>query len=157
MLPFRAERRAPGVRKTELIMPTHTNGNIVEQKTRELCQAILDQPNMSLNRQRIDAFIADEKSRAEYDSLMKKGQVLQEKQQRAETLDAQEIADFERHREEVLNNSVIRGFLDSQKELHDLHHTIQEHVTKTLELGRVPTPEDFESCGCGDGCGCHEH
>jgi hypothetical protein len=31
-------------------------------------------------------------------------------------------------------------------------------VSKTLELGRVPTEEDLDSGGCGSGCGCgHNH
>ena len=36
----------------------------VMQKTRELCQTILEQPNMQSIRQRIDAFMADGAERA---------------------------------------------------------------------------------------------
>ena len=58
-------------------METMIEETPVLRKTRELCQAILDQPNMQSIRQRIDAFIGDEKTRAQYDGLMSKGQVLQ--------------------------------------------------------------------------------
>lgn len=143
--------------ETRLIMPTQIDGNVVTQKTRELCQAILDHSNKASIRQRIDAFMADEKSRAQYDSLVKKGQALQEKQHNAVTLNAEEISDFERHREEVLSNPVAVGMLDAQKELYDIQQSIHDHLAKTLELWRVPTSEDFESCGCDDGCGCHHH
>ena len=30
-----------------------------------------------------------------------------------------------------------------------------QFVSKTFELGRVPTLEDFSSGECGSGCGCH--
>lgn len=130
----------------------------VMQKTKELCQTILDSPSMQSIRQRIDAFMGDEKTRGQYDHLVSKGQALQEKQQSSGQLTGEEISDFERHREELLNNPVARGFLDAQEELHDVQHTIHKFVKKTLELGRMPNQEDLEaSCG-GGSCGCgHGH
>ena len=127
----------------------------VLQKTKELCQAILDQPNMQSVRQRIDAFTSDEKSRAQYDSLMSKGQALQQKQQASLPLSGEEIADFEKHREELLKNPVASGFLDAQEELHQVQESITQYVNKTLELGRMPTEDDLGGGSCGSGCGCH--
>ena len=54
--------------------------NAVTEKTRDLCRTILAQPNMGDIRQRIDAFMADDKSRAQYETLMTKGQALNDKQ-----------------------------------------------------------------------------
>src|SRR5205085_4697773 len=88
----------------------------VVQKTRELCQAILEQPNMRDIRQRIDAFMGDEKARQQYDALTAKGQSLQEKQQTGR-LTQDEISSFEKDRETLFNNPVARGFLDAQEEL----------------------------------------
>jgi cell fate (sporulation/competence/biofilm development) regulator YlbF (YheA/YmcA/DUF963 family) len=139
-------------------MPTTLEETPVLQKTRELCQTILDQPNMQSIRQRIDTFMADDKTRAQYDGLMEKGQVLQQKQQQSLPLSGEEIADFEKHRDALLQNPVARNFLDAQEELHDVQHSVQQYVTKTLELGRLPTEEDLNSGGCGHGCGCgHGH
>jgi len=127
----------------------------VTQKTKELCQAIVDQPDMQSIRQRVDAFMADEKTRALYDGLMTKGQALQQKQQTAQPLTGEEIADFEQHREQLLNNEVARGFMDAQEELHQVQESIQQYVSKTLELGRLPTDEEMNEGGsCGHGCGC---
>src|SRR6059036_3225312 len=89
-------------------------------KTRELCQAILDQPDMLSIRERIDSFMADEKTRSQYDSLMVKGQALQQKQQMSLPLTGEEISDFEQHREALLTNPVAKGFLDAQEELHQV-------------------------------------
>ncbi len=139
-------------------MQTMTQETAITQKTKELCQAILDQPEMQSARQRIETFIADEKSKAQYEELMAIGQALRQKQQRSQPLTDQEIAAFEKGREALLQNPVARGFLDAQEELHHVHESINQHVSKTLELGRLPTEADFGGGGCGDGCGCgHSH
>jgi cell fate (sporulation/competence/biofilm development) regulator YlbF (YheA/YmcA/DUF963 family) len=135
-------------------MHTTIEETSVTQKTKELCQAILDQPNMPSIRQRMDAFMADETTRAQYDGLMTKGQALQQKQQMSMPLTPEEIADFEQHKESLLHNSVARGFLDAQEELHQVQESIQQYVSKTLELGRVPSDEDMSEGSCGHGCGC---
>ena len=127
----------------------------IEEKTRELCQTIVDQPEMASIRRRIDAFMADAAARGQYETVMTKGNSLHEKQHNGQTLDGVEIADFEKHRDELLKNPAARGFLDAQEELHTLQHSIQKQVTKTFELGRVPTEADFEEGSCGSGCGCH--
>jgi cell fate (sporulation/competence/biofilm development) regulator YlbF (YheA/YmcA/DUF963 family) len=129
----------------------------IEEKTQELCQTIIAQPEMAAIRKRIDTFMADNSTRSQYDALMSKGQTLQEKQQRGQSLESAEISDFEKSRDTLLANPVARGFLDAQDELHGIQHSIQKHVSKTLELGRVPTAEDLAEDSCGHGCGCHGH
>jgi cell fate (sporulation/competence/biofilm development) regulator YlbF (YheA/YmcA/DUF963 family) len=136
-------------------MTTQTEASAVTEKTKELCETILSDPAVASIRQRIDVFMADAKARGQYESVMTKGQALNEKQQRSLPLSGEEISDFEQQRDALLKNPVARGFLDAQEEMHQLQHTIQEHVSKTLELGRVPGPEDFDSGSCGHGCGCH--
>ena len=127
----------------------------IEEKTKELCQVIVDQPEMISIRKRIDTFLADSRARGQYETVMTKGQALQEKQSQSQQLDGTEIADFEKHRDDLLNNSVARGFLDAQEELHQIQHSIQKHISKTLELGRVPGEADLEEGSCGHGCDCH--
>lgn len=138
-------------------MLTDTERNVVLEKTRELCNTILAQPNMGSIRGNIDRFMADEKARAEYEALMSKGQALHEKQHRSLPLTGEEVGEFEKQRESVLGNPISRGFLDAQEALHHIQETVQKHVSKTLELGRLPSAEDFESGSCGHGCGCHDH
>lgn len=125
------------------------------QKTRELCQTLLDQPDVQSMRQRIDAFVADDRAKTDYDALMLKGQALQQKQQQGAPLSHDEITDFEKHREAFVKNPVARGFLDAQEEMNQLQQSLGQYVSKTFELGRVPSPEDFDSGSCGSGCGCH--
>ncbi len=126
----------------------------VISKTRELCETILAQPDMQAIRRRIDAFLGDENTRAQYDGLVAKGETLQQKQQMALPLTDEEVADFEQHRAALLSNPVARGFLDAQEQLHKVQQSIQHYVSKTLELGRIPTAEEMNG-GCGHAdCGC---
>jgi cell fate (sporulation/competence/biofilm development) regulator YlbF (YheA/YmcA/DUF963 family) len=109
-------------------------------------------------RQRIDTFLADDTARTQYESLMNMGQALQEKQHNGQTLDPAEISAFEKDRDALLHNPVASGFLDAQEEMHDLQHSVQRVVSKTIELGRLPAADDLTEGSCGHGgCGCHDH
>ena len=128
---------------------------LITQKTRELCQAILDEPTMRTVRERIDTFMADDETRAQYDGLVAKGQALQQKQQTSVPLTGAEISDFEQDRDSLMKNPVARGFLNAQQELHDVRESIHKYVNKTLELGRLPAEEELsEGCCSEGGCGC---
>ena len=131
--------------------------NKVESKTRELCEAIIEHLETGGIRKRIDTFLADASTRGQYESLMNKGQALQEKQHNGQTLEPTEISKFEQERDALLKNPVAVGFLDAQEEMHELQHLVQKHVGKTIELGRIPTADDLSSGSCGHGCGCHGH
>jgi cell fate (sporulation/competence/biofilm development) regulator YlbF (YheA/YmcA/DUF963 family) len=150
--------KIPRHKKNEDIMQTMTEESQITLKTKELCQAILDQPSLRSARQRIEKFMTDEKTRAQYDGVMAKGQALQQKQQRSVPLTGEEISAFEKDRDALLKNPVAREFLDAQEELHQIHESVNQYVSKTLELGRVPTEADLDSGSCGQGCGCgHNH
>jgi len=129
--------------------------NKIEEKTQELCATIIAQPEMTSIRKRIDTFMSDANAKGQYEAVLSKGNALHEKQHRGQPLDGGEIADFEKHRDTLLKNPVAKDFLDAQEELHEMQHSIQKYVTKTFELGRVPTAADLEEGNCGSGCGCH--
>jgi cell fate (sporulation/competence/biofilm development) regulator YlbF (YheA/YmcA/DUF963 family) len=131
---------------------------LIAQKTRELCQTILDEPGMKAIRQRIDEFLADENTRAQYDGLIAKGQALQQKQQMSVPLTGEEISDFEQQRDLLLKNPVARAFLDAQQELHQVQESIHRQINKTIELGRLPSEEELSEgcCGQHENCSC-EH
>jgi cell fate (sporulation/competence/biofilm development) regulator YlbF (YheA/YmcA/DUF963 family) len=135
-------------------MQTTIEETLVIQKTKALCQTLVEQPEFAAIRQRIDAFMGDESAKSQYQLLMEKGDALQQKQQFGLPLDGGEIAEFEKNREALLNNPVARGFLDAQQQMHKIQESVMQYVGKTFELGRVPSPEDFPSEGCGPTCGC---
>jgi cell fate (sporulation/competence/biofilm development) regulator YlbF (YheA/YmcA/DUF963 family) len=136
-------------------MPTQIEESAVTQKTRELCQAILDQPEIRALRKNIEVFMANDQARGHYESLMTQGEMLHEKQHSGTPLTEAEINAFEKLRESFLNNPVARGFLDAQEEMQKVQKSVTQYVSKTFELGRVPEESDLESGSCGSGCGCH--
>ena len=136
-------------------MPNQTDNNAILEKTRELCQTIVAHPGMASIHQRINTFLSDANARLQFETVMSKGQALQEKQGRGLQPDNIEIADFEKHRDALLKNPVAQGFLGAREELHGIQHSIQKHVSKTLELGRVPTEADLGDGSCDGDCGCH--
>jgi cell fate (sporulation/competence/biofilm development) regulator YlbF (YheA/YmcA/DUF963 family) len=128
----------------------------IEDKARELCETIVAQPQWTSIRTRIDTFLSDDTAKGQFDEVNRKGQSLHEKQHSGQPLNGQEIAEFEKQRDALLKNPVARGFLEAQDELHEIQHSVQKYVSKTLQLGRVPTAADFKEEGsCGEGCGCH--
>jgi cell fate (sporulation/competence/biofilm development) regulator YlbF (YheA/YmcA/DUF963 family) len=136
-------------------MPTQIEESAVIQKTKELCQTILEQPAVRALRKDIEAFMANDQARGQYETLMTQGEALHEKQHSGVKLSDSEIAAFESLRESFLKNPVARGFLDAQEEMQKLQQSVTRYVSKTFELGRVPEEGEMESGSCGHGCGCH--
>jgi cell fate (sporulation/competence/biofilm development) regulator YlbF (YheA/YmcA/DUF963 family) len=136
-------------------MTSQATETVVLQKTRELCQTLAEQPEFQQIRQRVDAFMASDEAKSQYQSVMEKGEMLQHKQQMGAPLSNDEIADFEKERDALVNNPIARGFLDAQQEMHKVQESVGQYVAKTFELGRLPTDADFDSGSCGSGCGCH--
>ncbi len=135
-------------------METTITENAVIEKTRELCQTILNQPEYQAIRKQVDAFFDNEQAQAAYQVLTSKGEYLQHKQEQRLPLSGEEIAEYESHREQFFSNPVARDFVNAQQSIHKMQETVAQYVAKTYELGRIPGPEDFESGGCGSGCGC---
>jgi len=140
---------------TTLERPTQNSGDLLTAKIEELCEALLNQPEVKSIRQRVDAFNADSDAQKQYETLSERGEYLQHKQQQGAQLTDAEIAEFEKHRELFFANPVAKGFVDAQQQMHKMQETVTKYVGKTLELGRVPAPEEMESGSCGSGCGCH--
>ncbi len=97
----------------------------------------------------------NEAARDDYHSLVSKSEALQRKQQQDQALGEAEVADFESHRERVLDNPVARAYLDAQENLRQVHHAVVKLVSMALESGQVPTEEEFAQATCGHGCNCH--
>ena len=127
----------------------------LRDKTRELCESIIQQPEYENLRLRIDQFMVNDAARAQYQELTEQGEYLHHKQHQGVELTKDEVEGFEKKRAAFLNNPVARGFMDAQDETFKMRDLVAKYVTKTFELGRVPAETDFEEGGCGEGCGCH--
>ena len=134
-------------------MPFNIDDGLIVTKTRELCETILREPAFDDCRRSVDAFLTDDAARALYQELNEKGEALQHKQQNGQPLSDAEVDEFERRREEFFRNPVARGFVEARQQMNQVQEKVTHYVNKTFELGRLPEPEDFSSCG--HGCNCH--
>ncbi|HYE30241.1 MAG TPA: YlbF family regulator [Methylomirabilota bacterium] len=135
-------------------MSTIATESIILEKTRELCEAILNAPEYKLVRGNVDRFMGDEKAKAHYQRVVEKGDSLNHKQQQGQRLTPAEISDFETDRDGLLNNPVASEFISAQEDLHKIQEQVVGYVKKTLELGRLPNEDEVSGGGCGHGCGC---
>ncbi len=126
----------------------------VVRKTKELCEALLADPEFHSIRLKLDQFMINDEVKGQYQELGERSEYLQHKQEQGLALENSEIEDYEARRSRFMENPVARGFMDAQKSLHEIQETVNRYVSKTIELGRVPESSDMEN-SCGTGCGCH--
>src|ERR1043166_96424 len=107
---------------------------VILQKTKELCQTIVEQPEFQAIRQQIDSFMSSEEAKTQYQLVMEKGESLQHKQQMGMPLSNEEILDFENHRNALVNNPVAKGFLDAQQRMQTVQESVGQYLAKTFEL-----------------------
>ena len=80
-------------------------------KTKELCQSIVEHPDYLSLRGNIDEFLSNDAAKQEYQALVEKSEDLNHKQQQGVKLTPDEITAFESHRERVVNNPVAAEFI----------------------------------------------
>lgn len=137
-------------------MDTLPLNSAIAGKTRELCALLLESPDYKSNVAKIETFFGDESAQQQYRDFAELGEQLQQKQHAGEL--TQPDVDLYQEKEAALREHPVAGpFLEAESQLNDLAKQISKHVAKTLELGRVPGPEDLAEDGCcgGGGCGCH--
>lgn len=133
------------------------NSAILE-RTRDLCSAILDWPDYKEQVAHIESFLADEDAKTEYRAFAQLGEEMHRKQHAGELNDS-DIENYETQKKALESKPLIGAFLAAQDALNEIHRTVSTRVAKTLELGRLPEPEDLESGGCcgGGSCSSEEH
>jgi cell fate (sporulation/competence/biofilm development) regulator YlbF (YheA/YmcA/DUF963 family) len=124
-------------------------------KTRELCEALVAQESYKAMKAKLDAFMADTDAQSMYQALSDKQSMLVQKQESGSELTEEEIREFEDQRERLLLHPVAGGFVEAQQGFEELRDTVVRYVTKSFELGRVPTADEVKPKGgcCGGGCG----
>ena len=135
-------------------MDIHAKESGIVQKTLDLCQAVVEQPDFQEVKEKFDAFVADEFLKFQFQQVNDLGSLLQMKHSEGLEVTEQEKATFEEMREKFLSNPVAQGFLDAQQQMQQLQQVVGKFIDKTFELGRRPEYDDLQDGSCG-GCGCH--
>jgi cell fate (sporulation/competence/biofilm development) regulator YlbF (YheA/YmcA/DUF963 family) len=128
----------------------------IESRLTDLCSAIAADPQIRSARDQAEAFLADEQAVGLYREMMTLGNQLQQLHRAGEQLDEAEVERFEELRTRGNNHAGIQAFHQAQDTLQSVATAVNGFISKTLERGAVPTPEEvFQSGSCGEGCGCH--
>jgi len=125
------------------------------EKTRELCTLILESDSYRDQVARIEGFFEDDAAQQQYRDFSQLGQELHQKQQEG-ALTEDDIALYERKQSELNGNETVAGFMEAESVLNGIVKEVSRFVGKSLELGRLPEPEDLDSGECcnSGGCGC---
>jgi cell fate (sporulation/competence/biofilm development) regulator YlbF (YheA/YmcA/DUF963 family) len=134
-------------------METLSPNSAILEKTRELCTLILQSGEYQENVAKIEAFFADDDAQTDYRAFAKLGEDLHQKQQAGEITE-DDITGYETKLNEIKSNEVTSSFMNAEEALNSMASQISKQVGKTLELGRLPTPEDLEGGGCCGGGSC---
>ena len=79
---------------------------------------------------------------------------IQKKRFSGETLPPEDFEEFCKERESLFDNPIASDFLEAQQEMAQVQQSVMQYVTKTFEVGHVPSEEDLRSCpGSCSGCG----
>ena len=99
--------------------------------------------------------MTDEKLKYDYSMLNERGVLLQQKQQAGVEITEEEIVELDKLSQAFMANPVAKNFLEAQEEFQQVQNRINQVITKTFEIGRVPNQDDFDFCSDGFGdCGC---
>jgi cell fate (sporulation/competence/biofilm development) regulator YlbF (YheA/YmcA/DUF963 family) len=133
--------------------------SVLDQKIHDLCQAILTDAQVSSSREQIDAFLEDDDAREIYAAVMQKSDELQQKQRSGAELTDEDIIEYNRLRDRAFSDPRVQSFQMARGHIQEVEDKIVAYVEKTLELGRIPTPDEVVRqgggcCGGGGGGGC---
>lgn len=127
------------------------------EKIRELCEAILQDESVIDARNRVERFLQNPEATRGYAMLANLGETLHQKQSAGEEITEEEAERFESLRSQVLGDKAVQEFAEARNTLQEIEGMVTAFVSRTMELGRVPTDADFAPQGgsCGPSCGCH--
>lgn len=136
-------------------METLSPNAAILEKARELCTLILQSDDYRENLAKINAFFEDDTAQAAYRDFSKLGERLHQKQHDGELTQA-DIDGYDAARAELEDIPLAAGFMEAEGNLSGLVSQISRLVGKSLELGRLPEPDELQGGCCGGGgCGCH--
>ncbi|MBI1839682.1 MAG: YlbF family regulator [Verrucomicrobia bacterium] len=136
-------------------MQSSIEESAIQKKTLELCESIVSHPDFQKLRGHVESFLQNSEARDQYNALVEQSQMLEHRQQTGGIITQEEVKSFEAQRESVLKDPAVSSFLTAQQEIQTIQQFIGSYVTKTFELGRTPSEDDFSGGSCGSGCGCH--
>lgn len=133
-----------------------TASPLIQTKIIELCEILVADGEVKSAREQAEAFFADEQAVSLYREMASFGRSLHQKQHHGEEPSDAELSRFNSLQDKCEASPAISSFLNAQQILSGVAEAVNAFVSKSLESGRVPSPEEMvKKGGCGEGCGCH--
>jgi cell fate (sporulation/competence/biofilm development) regulator YlbF (YheA/YmcA/DUF963 family) len=133
----------------------------VDEKARELCQFIVDQPDFSEARRQIEVFLEDAEAQAVYRAWQEKAHEIHRMGHEGLQPNDADLQEVDRLRQAVAGHGVASSFAQAEDQMNGIFGSVTKLLQQTLQLGRVPSVEEMNTnSGCcggggGGGCGCN--
>ena len=127
--------------------------------TTDLANAFAASQKVVSARARIGLFYQNPAATDLFRKVNEYGEKLRNKHMEGMPPSEEEIATFDRLRQDVVENPICKGFLEARQELDELLSTVNQYLCIAIDKGAAPTDEEVAdsmsqqvSCSCGGGC-----
>ena len=111
-----------------IIGETPSTGNDYKETAKDLCRALLEDERLKGVFSSIDAFMENDASKELFSQMQAKGEELQTKQQAGIELTAGEVEEYNKLREQMLEDPAAKAFVEAQESIQSVHQTIGSWV-----------------------------
>ena len=127
----------------------------------ELASAFAQSQKVVSAKARIGLFYQNPAATELFRKVSDYGETLRNKHMEGMPPSESEIAEFDKLRQDVVNNSLCKGFLEARQELDEMLAVVNQYMVMAIEKGVAPTDEEvaeamtqqMSSCSCGGHCG----
>ena len=128
--------------------------------TRALAEAFAGSQRVVSARARIGLFYQNAEATDLFRKVNEYGEELRNKHLAGMPPSEQEIAKFDKLRQDVVDNPLCKGFLEARQELDSLLSTVNQYLCLAIDKGSAPTDEEVaesmqeavSACSCGGHC-----
>ncbi len=128
--------------------------------TTELAAAFAQSQKVISAKARIGLFYQNAEATDLFRKVNEYGEELRNKHMAGMPPSEEEIAKFDKLRQDVVANPLCAGFLESRQLLDDLLGTVNQYLCLAIDSGKAPTDEEvaeamnqqMSACSCGGGC-----
>lgn len=127
----------------------------------ELASAFAQSQKVVSAKARIGLFYQNPAATELFRKVSDYGETLRNKHMEGMPPTESEIAEFDKLRQDVVNNPLCKGFLEARQELDEMLAVVNQYMVMAIEKGSAPTDEEvaeamtqqMSSCSCGGHCG----
>ncbi len=128
--------------------------------TTELAAAFAQSQKVISAKARIGLFYQNAEATDLFRKVNEYGEELRNKHMAGMPPSEEEIAKFDKLRQDVVANPICAGFLEGRQLLDDLLGTVNQYLCLAIDQGKAPTDEEvaeamnqqMSACSCGGGC-----